>query len=379
MEDPEQNENCIVCNRPTYLFCNSCELTGYCSQECQQTDFPTHGLFCPDFSNLELARLEGRPRRSILAILFPVDHELPIPIWLPCRRIGLDAANTDARGRRPIVEHLLPHRLTIKRDFIRTDLVLARELSDTICLCYCDFNDDWGLDTNKSIEKITATGPGQYSKWEGTVIAYGKTGLDLGPSRHRDLWMDDFRHIADYFLSCGFNLALPKTPCSLPNVKAVRINCMGDKILNRPQFEQIELPANDPIFTVHDTSNILDRIDVPVSTQRCAPDPRWEEYLNSYANPYARFLHLHCNPKTTTGDKKPLSSFHAEALCKYCCEVSVFMDKAPLLCRGGDFMTREFAASMICRPLFTIFRNKLIHEKLEKHEDVDDMTCPYRV
>ncbi|KAI0184662.1 hypothetical protein EV127DRAFT_349944 [Xylaria flabelliformis] len=210
--------------------------------------------------------------------------------------------------------------------------------------------------------------------------------------------MDDFRHIADYFLSCGFNLALPKTPCSLPNVKAVRINCMGDKILNRPQFEQIELPENDPIFTVHDTSNILSRIGLPVFTQRCVPDPRWEEYLNSYANPHARFLHLHCNPENedwckaarrwtekpgsviiVRQNRKPLSSFHAEALCKYCYEVSVFMEKALWRRRSGDHMTRDFASSMICRPLFTIFRNKLIHEKLEKHENVDDMTCPYRL
>ncbi|KAI1739861.1 hypothetical protein F4680DRAFT_466018 [Xylaria scruposa] len=382
MEGPRKHGACIVCGRATALVCNVCVRTCYCSQECQKIDFPIHGLLCSDFVEHELTQ---RPNRNhIRAILFPVDQERPKTIWLPC--------NTDARGRSPNVEQLLPRGLTvIKRRFIN-----LTKVSSKICLCYCDFSIGGESETNQSIKRITTTRPGQYFDWVGAVIAYGKTHRNLSLGGLRDLDMEDFQLIAKYFLSCGFNLSLPETPPIFPDVKAVRINCVGDKILNRPQFEQIELPANDPIFNIHDTSDILNRIGVPVFTQRCAPDPRWEEYLTSYANPHARFLHLHCNPEKedwgmiarrwvekpgsviiVRQDKKPLSLFHAEALCKYCCdEVFGIIEKATRVRGDEDHITREFAASMICRPLFTIFRNKLIHEKLEKHEDVDDMTCP---
>ncbi|KAI0543844.1 hypothetical protein F4679DRAFT_592235 [Xylaria curta] len=391
MEGPEQSKACIVCSKQTALVCHICRCTYYCSQECQRTDFPIHGLLCSNFTDHE--RTE-RPNRHTRAILFPVDQERPKTIWLPRRRIGLNAENTDDRSRGSVGQ-LLPQGFTvIKRYF------LAREDSNMICLCYCDFSTSGESETNQSIKRITTTRPGQYSDWVGAVIAYGKTGQSLGSGGQRDLDMNDFRYTAKYFLSCGFNLALWEMPCGLPNVRAVRINCAGDKLLNRPEFEQIELAANDRIFDViYDTSDILDRIGIPVFTQRCAPDPRWEEYLNSYANPHARSLHLHCNPKNedwgmiarkwaekpgsaiiVRQDKKPLSLFQAEALCKYCCnEVSNIMEKTTRAHRDDDHITREFAASMICRPLFTIFRNKLIHEKLEKHEDIDDMTCPYDV
>ena len=39
-------------------------------------------------------------------------------------------------------------------------------------------------------------------------MAYGKKGLSSGPTQCRDMDMNDFRHVADFFLSYGY---IPRT------------------------------------------------------------------------------------------------------------------------------------------------------------------------
>ncbi|KAI0468281.1 hypothetical protein F4859DRAFT_524530 [Xylaria cf. heliscus] len=398
MEDPPQLGACINCNKQTTLVCNRCKCACYCSQECQQKDLPIHGLLCSDFANFKVT---ARPTEDhIRAILFPKGQRIPKITWLDCNPIGLDEYDIDARDQGPNLEPFLIPRFTIKRSFIKNNLILARKLSDTICIRYCDPNGRLysTVDINESIENITATRPGQYFNWIGPVIAYGSVGLSPSQGKYKDLDMNDFRHVTDYFLSCGFNLALPATPCSLPRIKAVRINCVRDREMwNKPEFEQIELSANDPIFTVHDTSDILDRIGIPVFTQRCTPPPSSEvDYDSSYENPSAGFLHLNCDPKAidwgwipgrwsempgsaiiVRQDKKPLSLFHAEVFCRYCYEeVNTLMEHSAGYHGPDEYITKESVLSIICRPFFTIHRNRMIREKIDKNEEVDT-TCPY--
>ncbi|KAH8161874.1 hypothetical protein CIB48_g6363 [Xylaria polymorpha] len=396
MENPQEHDFCINCDKQTTLVCNRCKSACYCSLECQQTDLPIHGLLCSDFANFEVT---ARPTGDhIQAILFPEDQEKPKIIWLNCGLIDPDEDDANSRGRSPNMEPFLNPRFTIRRSFVKNNLILARELSGTICICYCDSIIDSHSITNKSIEHITATRLGQYFDWTGAVIAYGKIGRSSSPGNYKDLDMNDFRHITDYLFSCGFNLALPTPPCSLPKVKAVRINCVdGREALNRPLFEQVELSANDPIFTVHDTSDILDRIGIPVFTQRCTPPQAG--YISSYHVVHAMSLHLSCDPKAADWgfvarrwkhmprsaimvrqDKKPLSLLHAEALCGYCFDVFCLMGLSSRVCVRDEYITKEFVMSiLISRPFFTIYRNKLIFEKVIKNEEVDDMSCPYGV
>jgi len=59
-------------------------------------------------------------------------------------------------------------------------------------------------------------------------------------------------------------------------IKGVRINCIDDQeMCNKPHFEGVEIPSTDPIFSEHDTSEITKRIEFPVLTRRCPPNPKW--------------------------------------------------------------------------------------------------------
>ncbi|KAI9743182.1 MAG: hypothetical protein M1835_002971, partial [Candelina submexicana] len=90
-------------------------------------------------------------------------------------------------------------------------------------------------------------------------------------------------------------------------VMGVRINCLGDrKLLNKRSFEAVEVPFTDVISSEHDTSDIADRINFPIFTKRCPPDPRWAENQENaifnggspFNNQEATFLHLCCDPKS---------------------------------------------------------------------------------
>jgi hypothetical protein len=91
---------------------------------------------------------------------------------------------------------------------IQYNQVLNRNLSDTICVSHRDTFLFDGSKPNKSIAAITATEPGQYHDWRGPIAAYGKRGLGIDPIHCRDLDMNDFRHVTDYFLSYGYTPAL---------------------------------------------------------------------------------------------------------------------------------------------------------------------------
>jgi hypothetical protein len=47
------------------------------------------------------------------------------------------------------------------------------------------------------------------------------------------------------------------------------------KMLKRLQFEEIKLPLTDAIFTKHYTSDIANRIGIPILTRRYPLDPKW--------------------------------------------------------------------------------------------------------
>jgi hypothetical protein len=179
-------------------------------------------------------------------------------------------------------------------------------------------------------------------------------GLGIDQTASKDLDMNDFRHITDYFLSYDYKPTPATQQPTDINVKGVRINCIGDmRAVSEPHFETVEVSSTDPIFTEHDTSDIAQRIGLPIFTRRCPPNPRREndkdskvfEHESLFNNQDAKFLHLCCDLKAefdlrtgTLGwgwaskqwqnsvgsiivvrqDRKPLSPLHVEALCVYC-------------------------------------------------------------
>ncbi|KAL1639781.1 hypothetical protein SLS58_007523 [Diplodia intermedia] len=355
---------CTVCNKANARLCSRCKSACYCSATCQRADWPTHKLLCAAFSTFDVS---SRPTDEHLrAILFPVDGEKPKFIWLHC-----EWHDDDDFG---------------KFQYPETDTIIA----------------------------ITATKPGRYHDWRGPIIAYSKVGPGINPTACKDLDMNDFRHIADCFLSYGYEPAPATEQSTGEKLKGVRINCIGDqKMFDKPHFEAVEIPSTDPIFSKHDTSDIAQRIGLPIFTRRCPPNPKWASdrdnaifHEDPFNNQDATFLHLCCDPKAdfdirtgTLGwgwasqqwqnsvgsvvvvrqDMKPLSPLHVEALCRYCRH-----EIRPLLAHSiGEYepeepMAKEAVLSMICRPTFVIYWNKLLDEKRKEGEDTS-APWPYDV
>ncbi|KAL7625809.1 hypothetical protein AAE478_005032 [Parahypoxylon ruwenzoriense] len=412
MASSDASDRCLVCDKSNANFCNSCKNVRYCSKACQRIDWPSHKLLCAAFSNFDIS---SRPTAEHLrAIFFPVDEEKPKVIWLLCKWHEDDEEGGGGWFQFPDSESLpLGPDTFPSRAAIQYNPVLKRNLSDTISVAYRDAFLVDGSKPNNSVAAITNTKPGWHHDWRGPIVAYGKVGLGIDQTTCRDLDMNDFRHIADYFLSYGNEDLTPRTQQSTtaPKVKGVRINCLGDqKILNRPHFEAVEIPSTDPIFSKHDTSDIAKRIGLPIFTRRCPPDPKWAndednkvfKHESPFNNQDATFLHLCCNPKAEfdlrTGslgwgfastqwqnsvgstivvrqDKKPLLPLHAEALCRYCRnEVLPLMGHSIGEYAPEEPMRKDDVLAMICRPTFVISWYKLQEEKRKAGEDT---SAPY--
>jgi hypothetical protein len=94
-------------------------------------------------------------------------------------------------------------------------------------------------------------------------------GLGIDQIDCRDLDMNNFRHITDYSLSYSY---IPG-PSTQQSVKGVKINCIGDqKTSNKPNFEAVEIPSTDPIFSTHR---------LPIFTRRCLPDLKWANHQDN--------------------------------------------------------------------------------------------------
>lgn len=413
MTDLDAEALCTACNKLNARFCSRCKSIRYCSAECQRADWPTHKLLCAAFSNFDASR---RPSADhFRAIFFPVDSEKPEIIWLYCQWHDDDEDEDGFGFQYPDTKPFLGADTFPRSSPIQYNPVLKRSLDDTIHVYYRDTFLVDGSKPNKSIAAITTTKSGVCHDWRGPILACGKNGLGVDQASCRDLDMNDFRHITDYFLSYNSD-PVPELANQLSigeKIQGVRINCLGDqKMLDKPHFEAVEVPLTDPIFSKHDTSDIAQRIDLPIFTRRCPPDPKWAndednklfERGSPFNNQDATFLHLCCDPKAdfnlkmgTLGwgwasqqwqnsvgsaivvrqDKKPILPLHVEALCKYC-----RYEARPLLAHSmGEYapekpMEKDAVLAMICRPIFVIHWYKLLEEKNKEGVDTD-VPYPY--
>lgn len=394
-------QSCAVCGKGNARRCNKCKSACYCSKACQRIDWPTHRLLCAEFATFDLAT---RPSKEHMrAVFFPPDEAKPRIIWLNCpwQYGGYQSGEVEA-----FIGDSLP-RITP----ITHDPFLGKKLPDQVQIC---FRDDFlldGSDPNKSIAAITSTRFGRYHDWRGPILAYSMLGSDMNPRKYKDLELEDFRHIANYFLSYLYE---PLPSSELPKVKGVRINCLGDeKISKREHYEAVEIAMDDAVFIKHSKSHITARIGIPIMTRRCAPDPEWasqkEETLpegEPFENQDATFLHLSCNkeeefnPKTGTmafgyvpmswldpcgsvivvrKDKKPLHPWHMEALARYC-RYKIF----PYMRHNhGEYsathpMSKEAVLEKISRSGFIHCWETLVEQKRQAGE-LQEVLSPYHV
>ena len=397
---------CTACSESTNRLCAKCKSARYCSTACQKADWRIHKLLCTSFSEFDAS--SRKSDEHFRAILFPVDEKKPKFIWLHCKWHDYDDEHNSYQH--PEVKSYLGSDAMAKDAPIQYNPELKRTLSDTIYVCHRDTFLVDGSKPSQSIAAITSTKAGQFHDWRGPVIAYGKVGLGIDPDFCRSLDMNDFRHVADYFLLYNYKPApAAQQPISIRTkvmIKGVRINCLGDqKLLGKPHFEAIDVSPLDGIFYGHgSTSDIAKRIDFPIFTRRCPPDPNWMndeknrifEGKDPFNNQDATFLHQCCDPKadfnSLTGelgwgwagqqwqssvgsviivrqDQKALFPLQAEALCRYC-----RYEVAPLFGHNmGEYapdkpMEKDLVLSMICRPTFSIWWYKLLDEKCSKGE-----------
>ncbi|KAI1204516.1 uncharacterized protein F4807DRAFT_447060 [Annulohypoxylon truncatum] len=413
MAGVEVKDSCIICNTSSANFCDRCKSIRYCSKACQRADWPTHKLLCKAFSNFDTTK---RPSKNhFRAIFFPVDKEKPELIWLHC---PWRDDEEDGWYQHPDKKPFLGVDVFASTTSIQRNRILERDLSDTINLCYSDSFLVDGSRPNRSIAAITATKPYRSLDWRGPILAYGKEGLGIDQIACKDLDLNDFRHVADLLISYSLDpvpvnrqLSQLRQKSVGEKIKGVRINCIGDqKMCGRPKFEAVEIAQPDPIFSYGDVSEIMKRVELPIITQHCRPDPKWannENYkafegMSPFNNQDATYLHLCCDPnadlKLQMGklgwgfaplkwqdgvgsvivvrqDKKPLFPLHMEAMCKYC-----RYDASDLIRHSlGEYapekpMEKGDVLTMICRPAFVIFWYKLLDERRKKGED---SSAPY--
>ncbi|KAK8241435.1 hypothetical protein IWZ00DRAFT_70361 [Phyllosticta capitalensis] len=344
--DDLQPKTCAICGKEGSKHCARCQSIDYCSTQCQKSDYPTHKLLCRTFMEFDAS---ARPSpQHFRAILFPEDEQKPKIIWLHCPWIEGD----EGRFELPDVEPFLGDD-SISRTRINFNRRLKCYLPDYTNIRYRDAFLEGGSKLNQCIRAITNTSTTPY--WCGPIVALGCKGFEYYSSteKMRDVNLSDFRHLVDYFdLWDKGGSEHQQSTKDKDMVSGVRINCLGDfQVCKRPKFEPVEVSLSDTVFCGNTgidrwTSDIADRIGLPVFTRKYSPDARWAEQKSaldgsSYENNQeATFLHLNCKDRpgdfmgwgwvpmdwqsgsgsvlVVRQDKKPLHPWHLEALSEYC-------------------------------------------------------------
>ncbi|CAH0021880.1 unnamed protein product [Clonostachys rhizophaga] len=187
---------------------------------------------------------------------------------------------------------------------IQTNALLQKRLPDSINICYRDtFLIDSSL-PNKSTAAILTTIP-----WRGPIITVGRDGRSLDPESCRDLNINNFQYIADHLIAYSrWSLDITPGKSHQEVVKGIRINCLGDrKIFGKPLYKPVDILSIDSVFSQFwkDTSDIADRIGLPILTRQCPQSLRWIRTKGQYDfgskspdnNQNATFLYLCCDPK----------------------------------------------------------------------------------
>ncbi|PON28887.1 hypothetical protein TGAM01_v201995 [Trichoderma gamsii] len=266
MASSDASSWCFVCDNQGARRCAKCKSARYCSTSCQKEDWPTHKIVCTSFTTHVAS---NRPTDDhFRVLLFPVDGK-PEVIWHASEwHIDDQEDEWDYRYQSFETRSILGSDALTKMAPIQRNPRLKRNLLNTIYIGHRDTFLIDGSKPNRSVARATSTQPGQYHDWRGPIFAYGMTGLGIDQQKCRDLDMDDFRHIFDYFLSYSYT---PATAAQ--TIKAVRINCLGDqKMCNKPAFESVEILSTDPIFDNHDMSGIAHRIGLPIFTHGLPPN-----------------------------------------------------------------------------------------------------------
>ena len=195
---------CAECNRelPTstsgqspLCVCSACLRISYCSRECQRADWKYHKKICSLYGQF----LSSNPRPSPthrLALLFPVDADLPRLTW-----IGFITASPEALES-PLYEPHLGSVLPVI-SFVTTQLRLAYrseqrfKLDNSVMMFKRVRADEDGSASNQSVGHVMKDN--LVGEHKGPILVFSAKSNGSFPGSYLDFQPPDLRVLTDFF------------------------------------------------------------------------------------------------------------------------------------------------------------------------------------
>lgn len=234
-------ETCPTCTEITKLLCSGCRAVNYCSEECQEADWPAHKLLCSAYKDME-----ARPNENARRVLFfPPDSSKPVFLWRKVLTYHDDDGTLSFKKPRLSEEMGTEHPdvSTIDRNAI-TGVPLGYHI-------YLRYDDNFLQNYQKENLAVAAATKG-FSRisWRGPILAY--CGLVDPVSAKQDIvnvtdmCMMEYSHVIAYFIrtyrSTDADAALKG-----PKIEAVKVMCNGAIDAGKgPRFQAVKYPRSHP-------------------------------------------------------------------------------------------------------------------------------------
>lgn len=288
--------------------CGQCGAAYYCSDECQQADWPVHSLLCRDFNN-QSSRPGANWKR---AIYFPPNTGKPSFIWIECTTHAPtdEYEDCDDGWEEPEMRNWLgndkPH---IRYLPMEKNVARGRRLPSSIKIAYRDAYLHDGSAPNRSI-KAAIRGAYTYD-WRGPMVAMKNIGESaLDESGHLDMDLHDFRDAVDYFIAYDNADYFDEKEDQLSaKIKGFRVSNDGSQLNSSGgRFIEVDVPKEHQVFSVEDAPSIAGLVGLPVQAWKYSLSEPW---MNSgattvSANPYITSLFLGSDPDFTPSKPDPL-------------------------------------------------------------------------
>ena len=176
---PKMSISCCVCWAVATEVCAECRSAHYCSKACQEDDQKTHKILCQAFKEMP-ERPSPLHRR---AIVFPVDQEDPLLVWISLNdRGGFDSDVCFGEDTAPI-QYL----------GFETSPAQTSRYARSVSIWWSE--DCSSREPNRSCFKVV---DGEHKHWRGHLMAVRHNHRDLRWNRSRyygDIDLSDFRQI----------------------------------------------------------------------------------------------------------------------------------------------------------------------------------------
>ena len=217
--------------------CGTC----YCSQRCQEADWPRHKLLCKD-----ILKQAAQPRPTSVyrrGTLFNPNEMQPRLVWVECKTFGDDYEITQSLC-------FLGNDATPERFLIRRNERRAKDLSNTI-----EVNYRFGFmldDSKPNLSLINAIGKERAypPSWRGPILLVQRKGLGPNPPYCGDITLEDFSHALDILDNGECISTIENGFPRNDSVLGVKVSCTASKkLLDTPSLFQVEvtglLPLNE--------------------------------------------------------------------------------------------------------------------------------------